>query len=304
MGQDPIQNSARIGTNVTPALRLPYTPPLDWEALLRFLGPRAIPGVEEVEGDVYRRTIAARRRVGILEVHPAPRAHALLMRLHRIGGGADTFDAGDLRMRARRLFDLDADPRKIRRHLGRDPILGPRLRAHPGLRLPGAWDLFETTVRAILGQQVSVKGATTLSGRVVRLLGKPLKRRIDPESRLTHLFPPPAIVAGADLTRIGLPVSRARAIQAMARGILEGRVSLEPPADLDLALEGLCALPGIGPWTANYMAMRVFKHPDAFPSGDLGLVKAMGLRPAALERRAEAWRPWRAYAAVCLWQSL
>jgi AraC family transcriptional regulator of adaptative response / DNA-3-methyladenine glycosylase II len=304
MGQDPIQNPAKIGTNVTRTLRLPYTPPLDWEALLRFLEPRAIPGVEEVEGEVYRRTIAARRRAGVVEVHPAPRAHALLMRVHRIGAGTDTFDAGDLRVAARRLFDLDADPREIRRHLGRDPILASRLRAHPGLRLPGAWSPFETTVRAILGQQVSVKGATTLSGRVVRLLGKPLKRRIDPESRLTHLFPAPAIVAGADLTGIGLPAARARAISAVAKAIHEGRLSLEPQADLDLALEALCALPGIGPWTANYMAMRVLKHPDAFPSGDLGLARAMGLKPAALERRAEAWRPWRAYAAVCLWQSL
>ncbi len=276
-------------------LRLPYRPPLDWKALLEFLAARAIPGVEKVEGDRYRRTIRIDSAPGFLEVLPAPGGGALLLRV-----GAPQPGAGLDRIvrRVRRLFDLDADPLRIGRDLARDPFLASRVRAHPGLRVPGAWDPFETTVRAILGQQVSVRGATTLAGRLVSVLGKPFGPAA---GGLTHLFPAPADVARADLSRLGLPEARRRCLATVARAAASGSLPLDGSATLEEAVERLTALPGVGPWTAQYVAMRALAEPDAFPEGDLGLKRATGLSGVALLERAERWRPWRAYAAMHLW---
>jgi AraC family transcriptional regulator of adaptative response / DNA-3-methyladenine glycosylase II len=210
----------------------------------------------------------------------------------------DPGQALEIAGRVRRMFDLDADPLEIGATLSADPLLGPSVRARPGLRLPGTWDPFETCVRAILGQQVSVRAATTLGGRLVGAFGS----RIPGAARgLTHLFPVPERLASAPLERIGLTRARAESIRCVARS---AQVLRERPESLDDLVDRLCSLPGVGPWTAHYLAMRAFGEADAFPSGDLVLRKA-SREPssAALERRSAAWRPWRAYAAMHLWSS-
>jgi AraC family transcriptional regulator of adaptative response / DNA-3-methyladenine glycosylase II len=214
-----------------------------------------------------------------------------------------TVELFSLAARVRRLFDLDADPGAIAAHLGRDPRLRPHLR--PGLRVPGAWDGFELAVRAVLGQQVSVAGATTLAGRLVARFGEPLA---DGEGTLTHLFPSPCALAAGDVSAIGLPRARAEAIRALAAAVSGGALELGGARELPATLATLGALPGFGPWTAAYVAMRAARDPDAFPAGDLGLRKALadgGELPSAraVSAAAERWRPWRAYAAMALWTS-
>ena len=198
------------------------------------------------------------------------------------------------------MFDLDADPAAIASHLRRDPALA-RVVPRTGVRMPGAWDPFEASVRALLGQQISVAAARTLAGRLVRLCGAPLA-----DTSATHLFPTPEEVAAADLERIGLPRARAASLRALAESVAGGQVDFERTADLDTLIARLTALPGIGPWTAHYIAMRALGEPDAFPAGDLGVRKALargGRLPSEREAvaRAERWRPWRAYAVIALW---
>lgn len=299
-------------------LRLPYKPPLDWTSLLAFLAPRAIPGVEAVEGDRYRRTVRIDGSAGTIEASPIRGEHALALRVQvPVGPGLDR-----LVRRVRRLIDLDADPDRIARDLRRDPLLARLLRERPGLRVPGAWDGFETAVRAILGQQISVRGATTLSGRLVNLVGEALDGRAGGTSfgdeiagagafrdhaasagALTRLFPGPDAVARADLSRIGIPRGRATAIRGLAEAVLAGTISLDAANGMEDAVARLSALPGVGSWTAQYIAMRVLGEPDAMPFGDLGLQRALSLTEPALRKRSEAWRPWRAYAAMHIWSS-
>ena len=196
------------------------------------------------------------------------------------------------------MFDLSADWTDIVQSLRTDPLLARRVDAEPGLRVPGCWNGFELATRAILGQQVSVKGATTLAGRMARAFGQPFH----PASGLTHLFPAPEVLAEARLASIGLPGKRAVTIQALARAVCDGRISFEGIVDSEAFLARLREIPGIGKWTAQYVAMRALREPDAFPCGDLGLLHALDLNtPRELEQRAEAWRPWRAYAAMYLW---
>lgn len=282
-------------------LRLPYRAPYDHAALLGFLAERAIPGVEQVEGGVYRRAAAWAGGTGIIEVAPAAEGDALVLSVEPPGGALVAVVA-----RVKRLFDLDSDPAPVAEHLGRDPLLGPLVRQRPGLRVPGAWDPFELAVRAFLGQQVSVRAARTLAGRLAARWGTPL-----PVARpgLTHVFPGAAALAAADLSGVGLTGARARALSAFAGAVASGAVALHGGPDLDETVRRLAELPGVGPWTAQYVAMRALGEPDAFPDGDLGLRKALSDGPdpasaAALRRRAEAWRPWRAYAALHLWTSL
>jgi AraC family transcriptional regulator of adaptative response / DNA-3-methyladenine glycosylase II len=202
--------------------------------------------------------------------------------------------------RVRRLFDLRADPAQIRTALGGDPLLARRVAADPGLRVPGAWDGFELAVRAILGQQVSVKGASTLAGRIVRAFGEPAEFG----GGLTHLFPRASALAGADYSSIGLPAARAEAIRRLALAVESGEIVFSGVVDPGRFGERLRHLPGIGEWTAQYIAMRALSEPDAFPASDLWLLRAAGVTSAKqLEQRAEAWRPWRAYAAMYLWQN-
>ena len=301
-----LRRSGRSRPGSDLVLRLPYRPPLDWRALVGFLAPRAIPGVESVSPRAYRRSIAIEAARGWLEVRHAPDQHQLLAHLHL----PDPAGLIEVSERVRRIFDLAADPEPIREQLRGDAVLRPLLRRHPGVRVPGGWDGFELAVRAILGQQVTVRGATTLSGRLVQAHGEKLEADESRPDELAFLFPRPEVLAAADLTGIGLPRARARAISTLARAVASGKLALDACADLDSAVETLRTLPGIGEWTAQYVAMRALREPDAFPAGDLGLHKAVahGARDlptrSQMLRLAEPWRPWRAYAAMVLWLSL
>jgi AraC family transcriptional regulator of adaptative response / DNA-3-methyladenine glycosylase II len=203
------------------------------------------------------------------------------------------------------MFDLGADPREIGLRLSADPQLRPLVRALPGIRVPGAWDGFELAVRAVLGQQVSVRGATTMAGRLAREFGEPIGVA-EAESGLSRLFPTPDVLGDADLTTIGLTRARAAAVAGLARAVRERRLVFDPAGNPDETVASLVRIAGIGPWTAQYVAMRALGEPDAFPDGDLGLRRAATtggppLSARNLVTRAERWRPWRAYAAMLLW---
>lgn len=279
--------------------RLAYRPPYAWHALLAFLALRATPGVEEVRDGAYRRSLVFENRHGVLEVHALKRAHALEARIRF------PESAGLLRIvaRVRAMFDLAADPAVIAQQLRRDPRLQPLIKRYPGLRVPGAWDGFELAVRAVLGQQVAVRSATTLAGRLVRAHGEPLQ--FADRGGLTHVFPSAEVLADADIA--GLPAARARTLRTLARAVARGELRFAgglPDEEFFARFQGIA---GIGDWTAQYVAMRAFNEPDAFPASDLVLLRAAGhgraLTPAALRRRAENWRPWRAYAAMYLWRA-
>ena len=202
--------------------------------------------------------------------------------------------------RIRAMFDLSADWAEIARTLRRDPALSAALESAPGLRVPGCWDGFELAVRAILGQQISVKGASTLAGRIVRAFG----RTFAADDRITHLFPAPEVLVDADLTSAGVTTARAETIRNLASAVCDRRISFDRIVDAEGFLRNLCEIRGLGSWTAQYVAMRALGEPDAFPSGDLGLLHALDLKSAReLEARAKAWRPWRAYATMYLWKS-
>jgi AraC family transcriptional regulator, regulatory protein of adaptative response / DNA-3-methyladenine glycosylase II len=200
--------------------------------------------------------------------------------------------------RIRAMFDLNADWAAIVQSLRADPVLARRVDADPGLRVPGCWNGFELATRAILGQQVTVKGATTLAGRMAKAFGKPLHA----DGSLTYLFPSPEVLADGKIATIGLPQARAETIRSLARAVCDGKIRFEGILNSDDFLNRLCEVPGVGKWTAQYVAMRALREPDAFPSNDVGLLRALGLQTSRdLDRRAEAWRPWRAYAAMYLW---
>lgn len=295
-----VRRSHGHATDGSLLLRLDYRPPHAWQELIAFLSARAIPGVEVVDGDEYRRTVTLGGSTGWVSATADERRHAVLARASL--SLAPVLMGVASRLRA--LFDLDARPDVVSGHLGRDPLLGPFVAATPGLRVPGAFDPFELAMRAILGQQVTVRGATTLSGRFAAAFGRPLD---DAPPGLGTLFPTPAEVAHrktADVAAIGMPGRRAEALVSLARAVAEGAVDLSsatPPAE---TIAALCALPGIGEWTAHYIAMRAIQWPDAFPAADLAIRKALGTRTAPqAAARAEAWRPWRAYAAMHLWSA-
>ncbi|MFI5119284.1 MAG: DNA-3-methyladenine glycosylase family protein [Thermoanaerobaculia bacterium] len=283
------------------AHKLPVRVPFDAASLFSFLEERALPGVEAVHGSAYSRTIESGGRAGVMTVSHDVGRDFLRFSLNFSPGR----NLLDLARRAGRIFDVDADPLAIRGVLGRDPLLAPLVAARPGLRVPGAWDPFEIAVRAILGQQVSVRGARTLAGRLVAAFGRPLTG--GGANGLTHVFPPAAALAGADLSGIGIPRARANAIRALAVAVCSRKLELAAPRGLDEFEQRLCALPGIGPWTAHVIALRAFGEHDAFPAGDLGLVKVLeraGVTKSRMAARAERWRPYRAYATLHLWASL
>ena len=263
--------------------------------MLDFLAARATPGVEVVESGSYRRTISLHGRAGWFEVSPDNARDALIVRIEF----RDPHSLFFIVERIRAMFDLNADWSAIVQSLKSDPALAARVEADPGLRLPGCWNGFELATRAILGQQITVKGATALAGHMVSAFGQPFRGA----SGLTHLFPSPEVLAGAKLGDVGLTGARAETIRALARAVCAGKINFEGVVDSDAFLNRLCEIPGIGKWTAQYVAMRALGEPDAFPSADLGLLRALALGTAhELEHRAEAWRPWRAYAAMYLWR--
>jgi len=275
--------------------KLAYRPPLDWDALLGFLRARATPGVEAVDANHYRRTISLDRRWGWLEVSPSIK-HLAALRL------AVTFpDPRALLVivdRVRRMFDLSADPAIVAAQLAADPLLRPTLDCHPGIRMPGGWEFFELSVRAILGQQVAVAAATTIAGRIAARFGEP----VEAADGLSRIFPTAARLRSAPLEECGVMRGRAETIRRLAAAVDDGRIRASD-ADPDAVKAALMSLRGIGRWTAEYVSMRALNEPDAFPSGDLVLRRmAGGCTPVALQARAESWRPWRAYAVMLLWQ--
>ncbi|PWV53019.1 DNA-3-methyladenine glycosylase II [Nocardiopsis sp. L17-MgMaSL7] len=274
-------------------LRLPYRGPIDLEGMLSFLGARAVPGVEGFDGS-YRRTLRLPHGPGVVELSSG--SDHVLCRLWL----TDPSDLTSAVRRCRSLLDLDADPDAVAEVLGPDPVLGPVLRQRPGTRAPGHVDPAELAVRAVLGQQVSVKAARTLAGRLVSRYGEPLPSGLgDLFPELTHTFASPDSLAGADPTGMSIPVSRGRALTTMAGAIASGRVDLGPGCDRDEAQRQLMELPGIGPWTAGYVRMRGLGDPDVFLSTDLGVRQAL-----KQEAEPEAWSPWRSYATHLLWASL
>jgi AraC family transcriptional regulator of adaptative response / DNA-3-methyladenine glycosylase II len=275
--------------------RIAFRPPLDWDSLLTFLQARAAEGVESVESGRYARTAGIGKHAGWISVEPIPGAPAL--RIEMSTSLAPAF-AGIV-ARVKRLFDLSANPLAIAEHLGGIADM------NPGLRVPGAFDGFEVAVRAVLGQQVSVKGATTLARRFANVFGEAIETPIAGLARLTPTAARIASASVAELAAIGLPRTRASSIQALAAAIAGEHISLDRAAPAETTILRLRAIPGIGEWTAQYIAMRCLGWPDAFPHTDLGIKKALGtMDPSRAIEIAEKWRPWRAYATMHLWNSL
>ncbi len=282
------------------SLRLPYRSPLEADGLIAFLGARAVPGVEEVCDGAYRRSLRLSHGTGIVELCPADgyvRARYWL---------DDLRDLASAVQRSRALLDLDSDPHSVADVIGGEPLLGALLRTAPGRRVAGAVDGHELAVRAVLGQQVSVRGARTLAGRLVAGYGEQLER---PLGTVTHVFPSAQALSGADPSGLAMPVVRRRALLALATALARGELVIDAGADRTAARRELLELPGIGPWTAEYIAMRALRDPDAFPASDLGVrhaLRRLGLdsSPASAEAIAEHWRPYRSYAVQHLWASL
>ena len=282
------------------SLRLKLTPPFDWAFFLTFHRARALPGVEQVDGACYRRTVRCGDYLGRLCIAPQG-DHALEITLTPHHDKALAM----IVPRVRRAFDLDAELAPMTAHLAADPHLRNLLARRPGLRVAGSVDGFEQAVRAILGQQISVTAARNLGARLAARWGTPLVNDDDDELRV--VFPTAAMLAEADVASLGMPRKRGQAVADLAARVAAEPELLERESTLDASIAKLVALPGLGPWTAHYIAMRVLREPDAFPASDIGLLRALtdadGRRPTAKEllARAEAWRPWRAYAAQHLW---
>jgi len=287
-----------VPTDVDSAIevRLPYRAPLDLEAMLGFLGARAVPGVEDCTDGVYARSLALPGGPGVAELSAGDGHVRCVLRL------ADERDLDTAVQRCRWLLDLDADPAAVRAALGPDPLLGPLVRAAPGLRVPGHVDGAEMAVRAVLGQQISVPAARTLAARLTERYGTALPV---PHGRVDRLFPTPAALRAAE---VGLPASRLRALRGVSAALDDGLV-LHPDVDRADTERQLLALPGIGPWTASYLAMRTLRDPDVFLPTDVGVRHALTrlgqpADPASASALAARWRPWRSYALVHLWHSL
>jgi AraC family transcriptional regulator of adaptative response / DNA-3-methyladenine glycosylase II len=293
-----MSGAARDAGAATFTLRLGYRSPFDWEGLLEFLSARTLAGVEAASHDEYRRTVRLGHHRGRIRVRNDSAHHNLLVEVtHSL-----TPVLPALLGRLRALFDLDARPDVISAHLAADSRIAKRVRANRGLRVPGAFDGFEIAVRAILGQQVSVKAATTLSGRFAELLGEPFDSADDLQ-RLTPTAERIASASVADIAALGIVRTRAASIVRLAEEVASGGLVLEAGVDPDRTMEQLVSLPGIGPWTAHYIAMRALRWPDAFPRDDLILRKRLGgVSASRAEQESAAWRPWRSYATLHLWR--
>ena len=293
------RNGAALNAGAV-VLRLPYRAPLEATGLIEYLGTRAVAGVEEVEGDVYRRSLALPNGPGVVELRPTHGYVAARFML------ADLRDLAAAVQRCRTLLDLDADPQAVTDALGADRLIGSLVRAAPGRRVPGHVDGHELAVRAVLGQQVSLAGAATLAARLVAEHGEALER---PVGGVTHLFPSAAALAEVDPDSLAMPAGRRRTLLGLASALASGEIELDAGSDRLDAQRRLIALPGIGPWTAGYVAMRALRDPDAFLASDLGVRHALNRLGAdgserSAERLAERWRPYRAYALQYLWASL
>ena len=281
-------------------VRLPYRPPLDWAALYDWLRVRAVPGIAVAEGNTYRRTLRLPRGAGLVTLEPVDSHIRCTLRLEAMA------DLTSAVRQCRRLLDLDADPLSVVEVLSKDRRLSPIVRKRPGLRAPGAVDGTELALQAILGQQISLAAARTLTSRLVTAHGDVIKIA-DPD--LTHLFPTADRIADADLSKLGVPATRQHTIRGLATAVARARLSLDPGADRAEVHRQLMALPGIGEWTAGYIVMRALGDPDTFLPSDLGVKKAgarlgIGSNPRAISEHAAAWSPWRTYATHQLWATL
>ncbi len=296
------RRSATTSSAAPLALRLSYRPPFDWNALLAFFTPRAVPGVEEVRDGTYRRIVRVDDHVALIAVSHLPSRNALQVEI--VCGHLPALPL--IASRLRRVFDLDADTEAIAAHLSRDRSLASVVRRQPGLRTPGGWDAFEVAIRAILGQQISVAAARGLAAKLVALTTRPLPLG---DGALTHAFPTAQQLAAADLTQLGMPAARRSTITALARAAIDRSDLFQAANTLEENIARLRSIPGIGEWTAQYIALRGLHHPDAFPASDIGILCnarqlfAKPLSPAQLLARSEQWRPWRGYAAQHLWSA-
>lgn len=298
------RNRESVVTSAALSVQLPYREPYGWQHLLEFFAGRATPGVEAVEGGRYLRSIRMGESHGVIDV--AENNGVLSLTVHGIG----TKSLFSIVQRTRSMFDLDAAIDDIGSTLSGDRRLSEWMNRNPGLRVPGAWDGFELTVRAILGQQISVKAATTFAGRIAERYGEPVNVPVSGvRNTPDKLFPLPQKLLRARLENLGVIRSRAQTIRDLARAVISDDLSFDLAQDPRDFREALTSIKGIGDWTAEYVSMRALKNPDAFPASDLGLLRAFDgpggerLRPAELLARAEAWRPWRAYAALLIWGS-
>jgi AraC family transcriptional regulator of adaptative response / DNA-3-methyladenine glycosylase II len=294
------QRQGRAQDSGTIVLRLPYRAPLDASGLIGFLARRVVPGVEEVLDGAYRRSLRLPHGIGLVELRPL---EAYVQASYRLD---DLRDLAAAMQRSRALLDLDSDPHAVEEALGADAVLGALVRATPGRRVAGHMDGHELALRAVLGQQISLAGAATLAGRLVRDCGEALER---PLGAVTHVFPRAQVLASAAPDRLAMPGARAAALCTLAAALASGELRLDAGADREEARRRLLALPGIGPWTADYVAMRALRDPDAFLASDLGVRHALERlgadgRPAPAGRLSERWRPYRAYAVQHLWATL
>jgi AraC family transcriptional regulator, regulatory protein of adaptative response / DNA-3-methyladenine glycosylase II len=295
--------ASAAGAEAGVTLRLRYRPPYDWDSMLGHLRARAIPGVEVVENGIYRRTVEIGGVTGAVEVAHLPQRESVKVTIRF----PDVSSYPAIVARVRRLFDLGADIETIDAHLSLDPLLAPLVARRPGLRAPGGWDGFELAVRAVLGQQVSVAAARRLAGQLVALHGRPILAGYGGHAGLTHVFPSAECVAVAKPLGLGMPVARQRSLKALAEATVADPDLFRPFGTIEEAIVRLRTIPGVGEWTAQYIALRALRETDAFPSSDIGLLRGAarmdGTRStsAGLLDRAELWRPWRAYAAQHLW---
>ncbi|MCP5051205.1 MAG: DNA-3-methyladenine glycosylase 2 family protein [bacterium] len=286
-------------------LLLPFRPPLDWPVLLGYLKGRQIDGVEVIENNCYCRSIGSGGHYGAIKVTPSRKDGHLELTLQI----DDTKGLMLIVRRVRRIFDLEADPMFVARHLMKDPGLSPIISSFPGLRVPGGWDNFEIAVRTVIGQQISIPGANTITRRLVQRCGTELNP--SPLEGITHLFPTPAAIASADLSGLGIPGKRAKTITMLAEKVADGDIVLEGNVQPETVKRRLMEIPGIGQWTTEYIAMRALREPDAFPGTDLAIkreLEEIGPGPSAGTRlqtggRPDVWRPWRSYAAMYLWKN-
>ena len=294
-----IPEADSTGSTETLSLQLAYRPPYDWDAMISFLELHAIPGIEGVQDNAYLRTVSIDEHKGWIRLEHVPEKHAVrIIMPHGL-----TPVMSSILTRIRSVFDLNARPDVIGERLSQNSILADSVARYPGMRIPGAFDGFEIAVRTILGQQISLKAANTLAGRFVERFGDPIEI---PHETLSHVFPSPQHMVGQSVDRIaslGIIERRARCILSIAEEIVENRMSLVPSADIETTLQQLVALPGIGPWTAQYITMRTLHWPDAFPKEDIALRRILGdVTAKQADLLSQAWRPWRSYASIYLWK--
>ncbi len=284
-------------------LNLPYKSPFHWEAVLDYFHGRAIPGVEVIHNSAYSRAVEIDGHISFIRIKPSHRESHLAVTFYELPNQ----QLSSAEVRVRDMFDLDAEPLSISSHLSKDPYLASIISRYPGLRLLGCWDAFELSVRAVIGQQVTLKAASTILGRLTHRFGQPISK--PPIPWITHVFPGADVLAQTRITGLGIPGKRAEALKHLAEKVRSRCILFDGSMDVDHVVHRLREIPGIGPWTTDYISMRGMRDPDAFPQTDLVIKKILerlknNENPGTdINRRINSWRPWRAYAAMYLWKA-